>query len=70
MRWMRIDFREERKWKTALAYNLAHAVIDWHEAGTLEERVHRGICVLWKPLQEAARDGDSNHSHRKSTVED
>lgn len=50
---MRIDFREERKWKIALAYNLAHAVMEWHEAGTLEERVRQGICVLWKRPREA-----------------
>nr|VWO98692.1 RNA pyrophosphohydrolase (EC ((Di)nucleoside polyphosphate hydrolase) [Ganoderma boninense] len=49
MRWMRTDFREERRWKLALAYNLAHAVMEWHEAGSLEERVSRGIVVLWKP---------------------
>ncbi|KAI0673029.1 hypothetical protein C8Q78DRAFT_1077330 [Trametes maxima] len=49
MKWMRTDFREERKWKLAVAYSLAHAVVEWHEAGTLEERVRRGICVLWKP---------------------
>ncbi|PIL24170.1 transcription factor [Ganoderma sinense ZZ0214-1] len=49
MRWMRTDYREERRWKLALAYNLAHAVIEWHEAGSLEERVRRGIVVLWKP---------------------
>lgn len=46
---MRTDFREERRWKLALAYNLAHAVMDWHVAGSLEERVRRGIVVLWKP---------------------
>ena len=45
---MRLDFREERRWKLALAYNLAHAVLEWHEAGTIEERVRRGICVLWR----------------------
>ncbi|TBU65625.1 hypothetical protein BD310DRAFT_953748 [Dichomitus squalens] len=49
MRWMRTDFHEERIWKIALAYNLAHAVMEWHEAGSLEERVRRGIVVLWKP---------------------
>ncbi|TCD63291.1 chromatin modification- protein VID21 [Steccherinum ochraceum] len=48
MKWMRTDFREERRWKIALAYTLAHAVMEWHEAGTLEERVARGICVLWR----------------------
>ncbi|OJT07867.1 Chromatin modification-related protein EAF1 [Trametes pubescens] len=49
MKWMRSDFREERRWKLALAYNLAHAVLEWHEAGTLEERIRLGICVMWKP---------------------
>ena len=44
---MRIDFREERKWKIALAYTLAIAVQEWHAAGTVEERVRRGICVIW-----------------------
>ena len=48
---MRTDFREERKWKIVLAYNLARAVLEWHEAGSLEERLRRGICVLWKPPQ-------------------
>lgn len=47
-KWMRLDFREERRWKLALAYNLAHAVMEWHQAGTIEERVRLGICVLWK----------------------
>lgn len=45
---MRIDFREERKWKLALAYNLSTAVLEWHAAGSLAERVARGICVMWK----------------------
>lgn len=61
---MRIDFREERRWKIALAFNLAHAVIDWHNAGTLEERVRRGICVLWKrPRPEDLEDDEGIDSH-------
>ena len=59
---MRIDFREERKWKMALAYNLSTAVLEWHAAGSLAERVGRGICVLWKrsrvEIQETAMDMD------------
>ncbi|KAH8106775.1 hypothetical protein BXZ70DRAFT_915067 [Cristinia sonorae] len=59
MKWMRTDFREERRWKLALAYNLAHAVIEWHEAGTYDERVRRGICVMWKrPKDETAVEKD------------
>jgi chromatin modification-related protein VID21 len=43
-----MDFREERKWKLMLAYNVATAVLEWHAAGSLAERVARNICVLWK----------------------
>jgi len=50
---MRIDFREERKWKIAVAYTLALAVQEWHEAGSTEERIRKGICVVWsKNLEE------------------
>lgn len=44
---MRIDFREERKWKIAVAYTIALAVQEWHEAGSTEERIRRGICIVW-----------------------
>lgn len=47
-KWMRIDFREERRWKLALAYTLAQAVVDWHAAGSKEERERLGICLNWK----------------------
>jgi chromatin modification-related protein VID21 len=32
VKWMRTDFREERKWKMALARNLAYACAEWHVA--------------------------------------
>lgn len=57
---MRTDFREERRWKLALAYTLAHAVVEWHEAGSFEERVRRRIVVLWKrPPPEDAEMADA-----------
>jgi len=31
-KWMRTDFREERKWKMTVARNLALACAEWHEA--------------------------------------
>ncbi|KDN72291.1 hypothetical protein CSUB01_06218 [Colletotrichum sublineola] len=37
MKWMRTDFREEKKWKLAAARNLAHACAEW-VASTEEER--------------------------------
>lgn len=45
---MRVDFREERKWKYVLAFNVSTAVLDWHEAETREERIKLGICMHWK----------------------
>jgi chromatin modification-related protein VID21 len=48
---MCIDYREECKWKMALAYMLVNAVQEWHAAGSIEERVHRGICVIWPKLK-------------------
>ncbi|TWU73582.1 chromatin modification- protein VID21 [Metarhizium rileyi] len=38
MKWMRTDFREERKWKMAVARNLAYACAEWHEATPGERR--------------------------------
>jgi chromatin modification-related protein VID21 len=32
MKWMRTDFREEKKWKIAVARNLAHACTEWVSA--------------------------------------
>ncbi|TFK55158.1 hypothetical protein OE88DRAFT_1005609 [Heliocybe sulcata] len=58
MKWMRVDFREERKFKLAIAFDLACAAVDWHAAGTTEERHKLGICVFWKcprPSQEPAQ---------------
>ncbi len=60
---MRIDFREERRWKMALAYNLSTAVLEWHFARTPEERQRTGIVVKWKPhceLHEKEGDADSS----------
>ena len=45
---MRTDFREERKWKLALAHTIARAVMDWHAAGSKAERERLGICLNWK----------------------
>nr|AUF42088.1 putative homeodomain protein [Volvariella volvacea] len=55
VKWMRADFREERKWKLVLAYNLSTAVLEWHACKTHAERIAYGICVQWrKPQSELA----------------
>ena len=59
---MRTDFREERKWKMALAYNLSTAVLEWHAAGSLDERVRKRICVFWKRPRNEEVDEDENEN--------
>lgn len=31
MKWMQTDFKQERKWKIALAYHVSRAVMEWHQ---------------------------------------
>ncbi|KAH7908579.1 hypothetical protein BJ138DRAFT_1157329 [Hygrophoropsis aurantiaca] len=61
MKWMRVEFREERRWKYVLAFNLSTAVLEWHAAESHEERLKLGICVLWKRPQ-ASNEAKSNPS--------
>lgn len=57
---MRIDFREERKWKIALAFDLSTAVLEWHRAGNEAERKRLGIIVRWhKPREEVDADDEA-----------
>ena len=67
---MRIDFREERKWKIAVAYTLALAVQEWHEAGSTEERIRRGICVVWsKSLGEGIPDSPNAEESNAMSID-
>ncbi|KAG9122365.1 chromatin modification- protein VID21, partial [Ceratobasidium sp. 392] len=38
MKWLQVDFREERRWKTILALKPAHAVRERHAAPAGSER--------------------------------
>jgi chromatin modification-related protein VID21 len=67
---MRTDFREERKWKIALAYNLSTAVLEWHKAGSLEERVRRRICVLWKRPRNEEVDDENDKGVEQMGLDD
>lgn len=53
----------------ALAHNLAHAVMDWHEASSLEERVNRGICVLWRRPRPEEQDEVTEEADNRNDVE-
>ncbi|KAG6850605.1 hypothetical protein H0H93_011273 [Arthromyces matolae] len=72
MKWMRIDFREERKWKLALAYNISTDVLDWHAAGSNEARIAKGICVRWKRFADGSENQmvvESNAEHKPDDSE-
>jgi chromatin modification-related protein VID21 len=55
MKWMRTDFREERKWKRAVAKNLAYACAEWHES-TPEERKLMQVSAVIPPKTQPAPD--------------
>ena len=59
---MRVDFREERRWKYVLAFNLSTAVLEWHAASDREERIKQGICKHWRrphiPPEHGSQDMD------------
>lgn len=48
-KWMRTDFREERKWKMALAQNLARACAEWIAAAP-EVRTSMQVCARIPPV--------------------
>ncbi|CEJ93194.1 hypothetical protein VHEMI08803 [[Torrubiella] hemipterigena] len=52
MKWMRTDFREERKWKMTVARNLAYSCAEWH-ASTPEERKLMQVAAVIPPIGKA-----------------
>ncbi|EGX89296.1 large tegument protein [Cordyceps militaris CM01] len=48
MKWMRTDFREERKWKMTVARNLAYACVEWHESNA-EDRLALQVVARIPP---------------------
>ncbi|KAF4998126.1 hypothetical protein FGRMN_3373 [Fusarium graminum] len=55
VKWMRTDFREERKWKRVVAKNLAYACAEWHES-TPEERKLLQVPAVIPPKKQIATD--------------
>ncbi|RYP68337.1 hypothetical protein DL771_006723 [Monosporascus sp. 5C6A] len=49
MKWMRTDFREERKWKMAAARNLANACAEWYHASA-EDRKALQVNAVSPPV--------------------
>jgi chromatin modification-related protein VID21 len=46
MKWMRTDFREERKWKRAVSRNLAYACAEWVAASPEERKALQVAAVI------------------------
>ncbi|KAG9074936.1 chromatin modification- protein VID21, partial [Ceratobasidium sp. UAMH 11750] len=61
MKWLQVDFREERRWKTVLAFELAHAVREWHATPPGSEE-RKAMCVGYvqpKEEEDVAMEGDA-----------
>ncbi|KAI0010270.1 hypothetical protein F4779DRAFT_314335 [Xylariaceae sp. FL0662B] len=56
MRWMRTDFREERKWKMAAARNLAYACAEWVSASAEDRKALQVNAAI--PPRDASGLGD------------
>lgn len=69
-KWMQTDFREERRWKIAVAHQLAHAVVAWHRAPNAVAR--RSLCVkVRKPFTSAyAEEGNEGQDVSMSDAKD
>ncbi|KAI0115937.1 hypothetical protein GGR51DRAFT_368683 [Nemania sp. FL0031] len=66
MKWMRTDFREERKWKRAAASNMAYACAEW-VAASAEERKALQVNATIPPRESKDADDismiDASPSH-------
>lgn len=76
MKWMRTDFREERKWKMAVAKNIAYACAEWVES-TPEERKALQVAAYIPPprtndvtMGDADADGAENQPTPELVAED
>ncbi|KAJ3416407.1 chromatin modification- protein VID21 [Chytridiales sp. JEL 0842] len=47
MKWMREDFRQERKLRLAVAYTMANWVMDWHRSADKQS-----LCVKSRPVEQ------------------
>ncbi|KAI1773670.1 hypothetical protein F4818DRAFT_421361 [Hypoxylon cercidicola] len=70
MKWMRTDFREERKWKMAAAQNLAYACAEWVSASP-EDRKALQVNAIIPPLTLVdAGDVPMTDAHHPQSSED
>ncbi|KAG9084580.1 chromatin modification- protein VID21, partial [Ceratobasidium sp. 392] len=69
MKWLQVDFREERRWKTVLAFEVAHAVREWHAAPAGSEE-RKAMCVGYIRPKDEGDDGDVEMGVERDVVMD
>jgi chromatin modification-related protein VID21 len=63
MKWMRTDFREERKWKRAVARNLAYACAEWvHSEPAVRLGLQVNAVIPPRPVDLSAESTDASRS--------
>lgn len=63
MKWMRTDFKEERKWKIASAYMVSRAILEWHHA--IDKST---VCIKTRippPIDYSSSQSQSQPHHEK-----
>ena len=66
MRWMAIDFRQETRWKVAAAAQASKDVMDWHRAGSDDEK--KKLQVMTKEPDFLSLAGTEVATHDIDTV--
>ncbi|GKT73586.1 chromatin modification-like protein VID21 [Colletotrichum tofieldiae] len=60
MKWMRTDFREEKKWKLAVGRNLAHACAEWVASTDVERKELQVSAYIPPKLQSVDPEVDTS----------
>lgn len=69
MKWMRTDFREERKWKMAAARNLAYACADWVSASVEDRKAMQVNAIIPPPTSADIGDVSMDDAHHPQQPE-
>ena len=68
-KWMRTDFREERKWKMTVAKNLAYACVEWVESGPEDRKLLQIKPTPSKPVGREAGSSKDTEMFNESNQE-
>ncbi|CDS01131.1 hypothetical protein [Sporisorium scitamineum] len=70
MKWLQTDFREERRWKMAVAFHLAHEIAAWHRARIAAERAAFCVSVPRPYRRRTVSDNIEQHAASQETSAD